>query len=77
MTALHLAAQAGKVETVQYLVEQGKVDLNCRDDGGWTAMVWGAEHRHLEVVKYLLAAGADPNVRDNVSASLGQITKIS
>ena len=37
-----------------------------QDDGGWTPIVWASEHDHLNVVKYLLKRGANPNIRDNV-----------
>ena len=70
MTALHVAAQSGHCNVVEYLVEQACVPLNSQDDGGWTAMVWAAEHRHLDCVRYLLARGTDPNIRDNVSAEI-------
>jgi ankyrin repeat protein len=71
MTALHVAAQSGHVSVVQYLVEHAHTPLNAQDDGGWTAMVWAAEHRHLDCVRYLLARGTDPNIRDNVSTCEG------
>lgn len=40
--------------------------LIFQDDGGWTPIVWASEHDHLNVVKYLLKRGANPNIRDNV-----------
>ena len=41
-----------------------------QDDGGWTPIIWSAEHRHIDTVKYLVEAGADPNLKDNVSQFL-------
>lgn len=38
-----------------------------QDDGGWTAMIWATEYRHVEIVKLLLQSGADINIRDKVS----------
>ena len=75
MTALHVSAQSGHCSLVQYLVEVAVVPLNTQDDGGWTAMVWAAEHRHLDCVRYLLAKGTDPNIRDNVSHLVSYIAK--
>lgn len=40
--------------------------LLFQDDGGWTPIVWASEHDHLNVVKYLLKRGANPNIPDNV-----------
>ena len=44
-----------------------------QDDGGYTPLIWAAEHEQLEVVKYLLKRNADPNLRDSVSLSEEQI----
>uniref|UniRef100_A0A6Q2XAL7 Euchromatic histone-lysine N-methyltransferase 1b n=1 Tax=Esox lucius TaxID=8010 RepID=A0A6Q2XAL7_ESOLU len=35
-----------------------------QDDGGWTAMIWATEYKHLNQVKLLLSKGADINIRD-------------
>ena len=40
-----------------------KVDVNSKDDQGFTALALASEGRHLEVVQALLAAGADVNAR--------------
>lgn len=53
MTALHLAAKAGNLEACYYLLSNPKSPreyVNIIDDGGWTALVWAAEHNHLDVV---------------------------
>jgi euchromatic histone-lysine N-methyltransferase len=70
MTPLHLAAQVGAVECLQHIVQSGGVNVNIKDDGGWTPMIWAAEHRHIECVRFLLDVGSDPNLRDNVSIRL-------
>ena len=36
---------------------------------GFTALVWGSQEGHLDVVKALVAAGADLNILDNVRIS--------
>ncbi|KAG8225218.1 hypothetical protein J437_LFUL012693 [Ladona fulva] len=38
--------------------------IDSQDDGGWTPLVWGCEHRHMDVVRFLLSKRADPLVRD-------------
>ena len=37
-----------------------------QDEGGWTPVIWAAEHQHVSTVQYLLSRGANPNIRDNV-----------
>ncbi|KAJ8286521.1 hypothetical protein GJAV_G00040110 [Gymnothorax javanicus] len=63
-TCLHLAAKIGHYDIVQHLLSTGSIDINCQDDGGWTAMIWATEYKHLEQVKLLLSKGADINIRD-------------
>ncbi|WP_280460698.1 ankyrin repeat domain-containing protein [Nocardia carnea] len=67
-TALIPACEHGHVETVRRLIEAG-VDVNHVNDSGWTAMheaiVYGdGSPRYRTVVAALLAAGADPSIRD-------------
>jgi len=48
---------------IRYLVDQG-VDINAIDTLGRTALMIAAEANHVDDVKVLLAAGADPMIRD-------------
>ena len=41
-----------------------------QDSGGWTPIIWAAEHKHIEVIRMLLTRGADVTLTDNVSAGL-------
>lgn len=41
-----------------------------QDSGGWTPIIWAAEHKHIEVIRMLLTRGADVTLTDNVSKSL-------
>ncbi|XP_034565475.1 histone-lysine N-methyltransferase EHMT1 isoform X2 [Notolabrus celidotus] len=63
-TCLHLAAKSGHYEIVEHLLSTGLININCQDDGGWTAMIWATEYKHVDQVKLLLSKGADINVRD-------------
>uniref|UniRef100_A0A4W5LIY3 Euchromatic histone-lysine N-methyltransferase 1b n=1 Tax=Hucho hucho TaxID=62062 RepID=A0A4W5LIY3_9TELE len=63
-TCLHLAAKIGHYNIVEHLLSTGLIDINCQDDGGWTAMIWATEYKHLNQVKLLLSKGADINIRD-------------
>ncbi|MEZ5829562.1 MAG: ankyrin repeat domain-containing protein [Dongiaceae bacterium] len=67
--ALIPACERGHVETVRLLLERSKIDVNHVNNLGWTALLEavilsdGGPH-HLEIVRMLLAAGADPNLAD-------------
>uniref|UniRef100_A0A2A4K6U1 Pre-SET domain-containing protein n=1 Tax=Heliothis virescens TaxID=7102 RepID=A0A2A4K6U1_HELVI len=62
MTALHIAAQHGSARVVQLLLPHAQLD--ARDHGGWTPLVWAAENDHEHVVRLLLEAGACPLAAD-------------
>ncbi|XP_061673321.1 histone-lysine N-methyltransferase EHMT2 [Syngnathoides biaculeatus] len=63
-TGLHHAAKQGNLEIVNILLETGQVDVNSQDNGGWTPIIWAAEHKHVEVIKVLLNRGADVTIND-------------
>jgi ankyrin repeat protein len=51
---------------VRLLLEDYKVDVEAKNDGGKTALLWAAENGHEAVVKTLLAwNGTDPESKDN------------
>jgi len=67
-TALIPASEHGHVETVKILINAG-VPVNHVNNLGWTAMqeailLNDGGPRQQEVVRLLLAAGADPGIRD-------------
>lgn len=51
--ALHLSAENGHLDCVQFLVTQG-AKINIRNDDNDTALLLSAQNGHLNVVKYLL-----------------------
>ncbi|RLN82851.1 hypothetical protein BBJ28_00019344 [Nothophytophthora sp. Chile5] len=51
------AARAGEIEKVKELVNRGE-NVNAKSNGG-TAVMLASQNGHLEVVKYLVDAGAD------------------
>ncbi|MGI8734732.1 MAG: ankyrin repeat domain-containing protein [Pyrinomonadaceae bacterium] len=59
-SALMRASAAGRIRTVRTLLKR-RVAVNKKDAIGITALMLAAEAEHVEVVKALLAAGADPN----------------
>ncbi|XP_048472509.1 histone-lysine N-methyltransferase EHMT2 isoform X6 [Rhincodon typus] len=64
-TCLHHAAKNGSVQMVHFLLATGQVDLNTQDSGGWTPVIWAAEHKHIEIIKLLLGRGANVTLKDN------------
>jgi ankyrin repeat protein len=55
-TALHTACCLGRLEIVQYLLQQPSVDVAAATANGMTAMHWAARHGHTFIVQELLAA---------------------
>ena len=67
--ALIPACERGHVETVRLLLERSKIDVDHVNNLGWTALLEAVilsdgGPAHIEIVRLLLAAGADPNIAD-------------
>lgn len=58
-TALMLASRSGQSELVKFLLENG-ADLFSRDTAGWSPLTYAADRGHVDIVKRLIYAGADP-----------------
>lgn len=68
-TALIPAAERGHVEAVRFLLEHTRVDVNHVNNLGWTALLEAivlsnGGPQHQEIVRLLLAHGADANIAD-------------
>ncbi|KAM8766925.1 histone-lysine N-methyltransferase EHMT2 isoform 1-T1 [Acanthopagrus schlegelii] len=72
-TGLHHAAKLGNLEILNMLLETGQVDVNAQDSGGWTPIIWAAEHKHVTVIKALLNRGADVTINDKSPLSLQEL----
>lgn len=69
-TALIPAADRGHVAMVRALLEKTEVDVDHVNDLGWTALLeavvlGSGGHEHQEIVRLLVAAGADRSIGDN------------
>ena len=56
------AAKEGDLVLIQQGINDNKIDVNCRDSGGRTAMYWAAQEGHLPLVEYLITQHADLNI---------------
>uniref|UniRef100_A0A673A455 Euchromatic histone-lysine N-methyltransferase 2 n=1 Tax=Sphaeramia orbicularis TaxID=375764 RepID=A0A673A455_9TELE len=56
------------LEVARYLVQSGACVYHVvsvpNDSGGWTPIIWAAEHKHVDVIKALLNRGANVTVKD-------------
>lgn len=62
-TPLHVAANAGKMEVVAFLIEQG-ANVDAQDRRGKTPLHLAAFRGRKDVIEALLKAGADPSLTD-------------
>jgi outer membrane protein assembly factor BamB len=62
--ALHDAARAGDVAEARRLVEEVGVPVDAGDRYDSTALLFAANRGHLEMVRYLIEAGADVDHRE-------------
>lgn len=60
VTALHMAAAAGRTDLVVLLVKGG-ANVNARTDNGFAPLHWAAARDQAAVVRYLAVSGANMN----------------
>jgi RNA polymerase sigma factor (sigma-70 family) len=61
---LWLAAKSGDMSRLQAALA-GNVDVNALDANGQTALILAIQHNHTDIVRVLLAHGANPNMADS------------
>jgi RNA polymerase sigma factor (sigma-70 family) len=61
---LWLAAKSGDMSGLQAALA-GNVDVNALDANGQTALILAIQHNHVDIVRALLAHGANPNTADS------------
>jgi ankyrin repeat protein len=64
ITGLRAAACKGRDVRIRQLLERG-ADVNARDEGGMTALLWAANKKSLSTIKLLVENGADVNVKSD------------
>ena len=65
-TCLIRASEHGRTETVRYLVNLPQVDLRHKDNESYTALHCAAGAQHADVVKVLIDAGADIEIKNEL-----------
>ncbi|PSN43688.1 hypothetical protein C0J52_19462 [Blattella germanica] len=65
MGLIHWAADRGNLPTLKCLVQDLTADIDLKDGDGQTALHYAASCGHVEIVRYLLDNGANPNVADS------------
>ena len=66
---LHIACIRGRINIVQYLVEECSVDINKQDKEGSTPISLAAQEGHLTVVEYLIKKRCDPLQRNDIGCT--------
>ena len=62
--ALTHAAHYRNYGAVDYLIQEGYYDVNCRDDNGDTALIVSVKYNNVKTVEVLLKHGADASLCD-------------
>ena len=66
---MHIAAMEGRVDVMNWLLTQGKGDVNAEDSCGMTPMSYAAMSGQLEAMKWLKDQGADINAKGRADAT--------
>ncbi|MEV5708729.1 ankyrin repeat domain-containing protein [Actinoallomurus sp. NPDC052274] len=64
-TPLSHAASRGTAEITELLIATKQVDLDSRDKAGVSPLHYASRHGHIDPVRLLLEAGANPNITEN------------
>ncbi|CAN0241053.1 unnamed protein product [Pylaiella littoralis] len=74
LVALHLAARSGNLSTVERLIANG-CNVSQRNLFYTTPLHLACQNDHLDVVRFLLKAGASPDAPDEAGITPAQLTK--
>lgn len=72
---LTAAAYQGNVGIVRLLLDQPEIEVDKRDNDGYTALIWAASKGHASMVDRLLEAGADPTLRSKRGESAASMAR--
>ncbi|XP_032036772.1 ankyrin repeat domain-containing protein 29 isoform X3 [Aythya fuligula] len=63
------AARKGNLALLQLLLNSGRVDVDCKDSLGTTALMVASYHGHIDCVRELVLQGADINLQRESGAT--------
>ncbi|XP_028418624.1 G patch domain and ankyrin repeat-containing protein 1-like [Dendronephthya gigantea] len=70
-------AQEGDLSGLQEIIRDKKVDINAKDQFGWTALMCSARSGHRTCIKLLLKEGADVKLQNSKGETARDIAKHS
>ncbi|XP_070548274.1 LOW QUALITY PROTEIN: ankyrin repeat and SAM domain-containing protein 3-like [Ptychodera flava] len=62
---LYTASSIGQYDCVHAIIVSGELDLNKKNSGGWTALMYASYIGHDNIVNLLLDAGVDVNIKSS------------
>ena len=69
LSALSAAVAEGHLPVVKYLIKNAKADVNVADLSGRTPIFYAVENDRTEILRFLLANGANANAKDKAGVS--------
>lgn len=73
---LHLVTQFGNVEITRLLVQEGKSNIEAKDERNFSPLLFACLCGHYGVVKELLRMGADPNMGVTAGSTVNSWTPL-
>ncbi len=73
MSPISLAAYYNQYDITQYIIDKIK-DINIREEGNWTPLMWASMGQNIEIVRLLLKRGALVELKnDKGSTAIGLV----
>ncbi|XP_071085969.1 kinase D-interacting substrate of 220 kDa-like [Haliotis cracherodii] len=69
-TDLIVACKQGKLQRVRDILDKSSEDIDKKDCGGMTPVMWAARRGHIEVLDLLVKKGADVSLKDKVGHNI-------
>jgi hypothetical protein len=76
-TAISNAAYRGNRDLVVLLLAQPHIKVDAPDGGGWTALMYAADHGSVAIADLLVKAGADPHRKNSWGQTAADLAESS